>query len=75
MMDTGHMMTYTKGGWRFVGCALCGKRYNAGRSIGHCTSSRYQRALMNDWWAKHTGQESPEVIHVSESVALCQCLK
>lgn len=74
-MNTQHMIKCTKGGWRFAKCALCGSRYNAGRSIGHCASSRYQGALMNDWWAKHTGQESPEVVHVDCDVELCLKLK
>ena len=30
-MDAKHMNTYTRGGWLFVECALCGRRYNAGR--------------------------------------------
>ena len=74
-MNTQRMMKYTKGGWRFVGYALCRSRYNAGRSIGHCASSRWQSALMNDWWAKHTGQKSPEVVHVDCNVELCPKLK
>ena len=74
-MNVQHMKKYTKNGWRFVECRLCGQRYNSGRSIGHCSSSRYQNALMNDWWARHTGQESPEVLHVSCDVVLCPELK
>lgn len=74
-MNTEHRIIYTKGGWRFVKCALCGSRYNAGRSIGHCSSTRYQNALMNDWWARHTKQESPEVVHVAESVIICPAIE
>ncbi len=70
-MNIQHMKKYTRGGWRFAACVLCGQRYNAGRSIGHCASNRYQNALMNDWWAKHTGQESPEVVQVACQVELC----
>lgn len=70
-MDTRHMKTYTKGGYRFVECALCGKRFNSG-SGGNGAGIRWCNALRNDWWAKHTGQESPEVIHVAEDVELCQ---
>jgi len=70
-MNTRRMKTYTKGGWLFVECAICGKRFNAGRD-GNGTGIRWYNALRNDWWAKHTGQESPEVGHVAEEVGLCQ---
>lgn len=69
-MDAKHMNTYTRGGWLFVKCALCGRRYNAGRG-GNGAGIRWCKALRNDWWAKHTGQESQEVVCVSEDVALC----
>lgn len=69
-MDAKHMNTYTRGGWLFAKCALCGRRYNAGRG-GNGAGIRWCKALRNDWWAKHTGQESQEVVCVSEDVALC----
>lgn len=69
-MDAKHMNTYTRGGWLFVECTLCGRRYNAGRG-GNGAGIRWCKALRNDWWAKHTGQESQEVVCVSEDVALC----
>lgn len=69
-MDAKHMNTYTRGGWLFVECALCGRCYNAGRG-GNGAGIRWCKALRNDWWAKHTGQESQEVVCVSEDVALC----
>ncbi len=75
LMDTRYMKKFTKAGWRFVKCALCGQRFNVGRSIGRCESSPYQQALMYDWWAKHTGQESTQVIHVDCNVELCPKLK
>lgn len=72
-MDTKHMNTYTRGGQLFVECALCGRRYNVGRG-GNGAGIRWCNALQNDWWAKHTGQDSQEVIHVAEDVALCQAV-
>ena len=72
-MDTKHMNTYTRGGQLFVECALCGRRYNAGRG-GNGAGIRCCNALRNDWWAKHTGQDSQEVVHVAEDVAPCQAV-
>lgn len=66
---------YKKAGYRFVECALCGKRYNAGRG-GNGAGIRYCEALKNDWWARHIGEESKEAIHVPEKeVELCEKLK
>lgn len=72
-MNTVYMKTYTKGGYRFVECALCGQRFNAGRG-GNGAGIRWCNALMNDWWAKHTGQESPEVVQCADEVKLCPML-
>ena len=73
-MNEQHRKDYVRGGYRFVECALCGQRFNAGRG-GNGAGLRWCRALMNDWWAKHTGQESPEVVHVDCNVELCPALK
>ena len=43
-MDAKHMNTYTRGGWLFVECALCGRRYNAGRG-GNGAGIRWCKAL------------------------------
>lgn len=68
-------LDYKRAGYRFVECALCGKRYNAGRG-GNGAGTRYCEALKNDWWAKHIGQESKEVIHVQDNqVTQCEKLK
>lgn len=73
-MNERHRINYTKGGWRFVECALCGKRFNAGRP-SNGPGIRWCNARRDDWWAQHTGQESPEVIHISREVELCPELK
>lgn len=66
---------YKRAGYRFVECTLCGKRYNAGRA-GNTAGARYCQALKNDWWAKHIGQESKEVIHIPDNeVTLCEEMK
>lgn len=72
-MNTVYMKTYTKGGYRFVECALCGQRFNAGRG-GNGAGIRWCNALMNDWWTKHTGQESPEVVQCADEIKLCPML-
>lgn len=73
-MDERHRRNYVKGGYQFVECALCGQRFNAGRG-GNGPGLRWCWALRNDWWAKHTGQEGPEVVHVGCNVELCPELK
>lgn len=72
-MKQEHRKDYVRGGFMFVECALCGRRYNAGRG-GNGAGVRWCNALKNDWWAKHTGQESPEVVHCADSVELCPIL-
>lgn len=74
-MDERNRIDYERGGHRFVECSLCGKRFNAGRG-GNTAGIRYTAALKNDWWARHTGQESPEVVHVCDrDVSLCEKLE
>ena len=70
IVNVQHRKDYVKGGCQFVECALCGQRYNVGRG-GNGAGLRWCRALKNDWWAKHTGQESPEVIEAAVDVKLC----
>lgn len=72
-MNTEHMIKYKRAGYLFVECALCGQRYNAGRG-GNGAGSRWCDALRNDWWARHTGQESPEVVKVAGEVEVCKML-
>lgn len=71
MLDTSNRTDYKRGGYFFVECLCCGERFNAGRG-GNGAGVRYCAALKNDWWAKHTGQQSPEVVHVcDDAVKLC----
>ena len=72
-MQKKHRKDYQIAGYRFVECELCGKRYNAGRAVNGA-GIRYCAALKNDWWARHTGEESKEVIHVQEQVSLCDLI-
>lgn len=69
-MNTEHMKRYNRGGYIFVECKLCGQRFNAGRG-GNVPGIRWCNALCNDWWARHTGQESPEVVKVAERIEPC----
>lgn len=45
---------YTAGGYRFIECALCGARFNAGRP-GNSAGVRWSNGYKAEWWAKHTG--------------------
>lgn len=72
-MNQEYRKDYKRGGWNFVECALCGQRFNAGRG-GNGAGIRWCNALKNDWWAKHTGQESSEVVQCADSVELCPML-
>ena len=70
-MNTENRLDYQRGGYRFVECTLCGQRFNSCRGANGA-GVRWCNALKNDWWARHTGQESPEVVHVSgEDVGIC----
>ena len=74
-MDTTHRSDYKRSGYLFVECLRCGERFNAGRG-GNSSGIRYCMALKNDWWARHTGQPSPEVVHVcDDDVKLCSKLE
>lgn len=74
MLDTSNRADYKRCGYLFVECLCCGERFNAGRG-GNGAGVRYCAALKNDWWARHTGQKSPEVVHVcDDDVKLCSKL-
>lgn len=73
-MNEQHRINCSRAGYYFVECDICGLRFNAGRG-GNGAGIRWCNALRNDWWAKHTGQESPEVLHVDCEVKLCMKLK
>jgi len=66
---------YIKGRCEFVECTLCGQRFNAGRVGTEGMGPVWNHSLKNEWWAKHTGQESHEVFHVLNDVELCPMLK
>jgi hypothetical protein len=54
---------YIKGGWRFVECKLCGKRFNAGRPQNYA-GIRWAQGLKDSWWAHHTETLNPGVLEI-----------
>ena len=44
---------YTAGGYRFVECAVCGERVNAGQPWNG-TGERWSQGIIANWWARHS---------------------
>lgn len=72
-MNNKNRKDYARGGWQYVECALCGEKHRIYARSG-AAAQRYVRAVKNDWWAKHTGQNSQENISAGK-VPVCRKLR
>lgn len=53
-MSDSARIEYTKRGWSYIECSLCGAKHEAGRAHNGAGQA-YVNAEKEEWWAKHTG--------------------